>query len=81
MVHALPAAVAGVRHDRARLHARDTALMDRLGNSTGVRSWAFALPSNRIIVAVLDAITVGEVQAGYRAGMPSDALATMIGAP
>lgn len=79
---ALPTdAVAAVRYDFTRLLAWDRALAGALGKATGVRTRQFDLALNRITVLVVDAATASEVHgAARRAGVPDDAVATVISA-
>lgn len=79
---ALPTdAVAAARYDFTRLLAWDRALAGALGKATGVRFRHFDLALNRITVTVVDATTAGEVRgAARRAGIPDDAVATVISA-
>ena len=72
-------AVAEARYDFTRLLVWDRALATALGKATGVRTRQFDLALNRITVIVVDAAAASEVRgAARRAGVPDDAVATLI---
>lgn len=74
-------AVAAARYDFTRLLVWDRALASALGKATGVRTRQFDLALNRITVIVVDAAAASEVRgAARRAGVPDDAVATVISA-
>lgn len=80
---ALPTeAVGTARYDFTRLNAWDKLLTSALGKALGVRTRQFDLAHNQILVFAVDASAASEVRSAARsAGIPADAVATIIAAP
>lgn len=81
--YALPTdAVGAARYDFTQLNAWDKLLTSALGKASGVRSRHFDLARNQIVVIVVDGSAASEVRGAVRrAGIPADAVATIIANP